>query len=61
MEIESESSQGKEGWEAQNQLSAVCSTFGSHSRGGELITELQRSLIEMSFRRDMDDAISLKP
>ena len=48
-------SQGKEGWEAQNRPSAVQSTFGSHSRGGELITELKCGVIEMSFGRDMYD------
>ena len=45
---------------AQNQLFAVYSTFPSHSRGEELIIELQRSLIEISFGRDIDDAISLE-
>ena len=38
---------------AQNPLFAVYSTFPSHSRGEELIIELQRSLIEMSFGRDI--------
>ena len=56
--IEGFSGKGRVG--AQNQPSAVRSTFVSHSRGGELITELQRSLIEMSFGRDMCGVTSLE-
>ena len=53
-------SDARRGWGAQNRLFAVRSTFGSHLRGEELIKELQRSLIGMSFRRDMEEATSLE-
>ena len=46
---------GSKGVGVQNWVSAVCSTFGFHSRGGELITELKCGVIEMSFGRDMYD------
>ena len=56
--IEEFSGKGRVG--EQKRPSAVCSTFGSHSRGGELITELKCGVIEMSFGRDMYDSTLLE-
>ena len=45
---------------AQNQGAANVGISSSHSQGGELITGLQRSLIEMSFGRNMCGVTSLE-